>query len=233
MSFASALVEGKVGTYHGKLLAGAIAALGVAVSTAEAGITQPTLTVEKALVGFPGGVIPVDVARNAQGAASADGYSAKFTGMIGPITRNAFLLNAPNGGEFHFEGDIVGGVEPGVRLCISYEIDVQFTGGKVNWGTDTDFFVPRAGIFHESESAQLVKPGVLMGMQEIEFTASSVSDGTYRFGFAFNWVSASPLDTLTIDVRTVYVEVCSVPAPGAVVLAGLGMGLAVGRRRRS
>ncbi len=234
MSLARVLVERKVSTTHTTLLAGAIAALGLAVSSAEAGVAtpQPTLGVEDASVLFPGGSIPADVPANAEGGVSSDGYIAKFTGMIGPITRNAFLLNAPNGGAFNFEGDIVGGVTPGVKICISYEVDVQFTGGKVNWGTGADIFVPRAGVFHESDSAQLIKPSVVMGMYEYEFTDSDPATGMFRFEFAFNWVSASPLDTLTIDVRTVSVEVCSVPAPGAVVLAGLGLGLAAGRRRR-
>jgi hypothetical protein len=229
-----ALVEGKVSANHKAMLAASIAALGTTASGAAAGINspQPTLTADVAMVQFPWSSIPASVPNSASGGVSADGYLAKFTGMIGPITRNTFLLHAPQGGEFVFEGGIVGDVSPGVRICVSYEIEVQFTGGKVNWGTGTDVFAPRTGVFHTSESGQLVQSGVLTDMVEYEFQKDGSATGTFRFDFAFNWVSARESDTLTIDVRTVQVEVCSVPAPGAVVLAGLGLGLAASRRRR-
>lgn len=234
MSLAAVLVEGKVSATQKVLLATAMAALGTAVSTAEAAIAgQPTLSINEATVRFPGGrPIPGDVPSSAGGGVSPDGYSAKFTGMIGPITRDAFLFNAPMGGEFRFQGGIVGGVTPGVKICISYQVAVAFTGGKVNWGTDADIFVPNAGVFHTSRSAQLIDDGILTDTIEYEFNSSAPQTGSFGFGFAFNWVSARPDDTLTIEVQTVSVEVCSVPAPGAVMLAGLGLGLAAGRRRR-
>lgn len=235
MSLAGLLIEAKPTAAGRAMIAMTVAALGCAAAGAGAAIepVPPKLTIDQAVVRFPGGrPIPGNVPNSAGGGLSPDGYSAKFTGMIGPITRDAFLFNAPMGGEFHFEGDIVGGVFPGLKICVSYQIAVAFTGGKVNWGTDADIFAPNAGVFHSSSSAQLTDDGILTNQIEYEFNDSTPQTGSFKFDFAFNWVSAHESDTLTIEVQTLSVEVCSVPAPGAVVLAGLGMGMAIGRRRR-
>lgn len=193
----------------------------------------PSLNANTASLGFNFSSIPDEVPHFANGAVSNNGLVAKFTGGLGPITSSTFAVAASQGAIFSFGGDILGGVQPGEGLCMEFEIAVSFTGGFFKWGAEATAFVSNAGGYTQSFSGQLPESGVITGSRDYFFVVGSSRNGQYTFDFAFNWLNARPDDTLTIDVRTVRYEICTIPSPGAAgVFASAAMAFAMQRRRR-
>jgi hypothetical protein len=238
MSAATAIAERTPIRTSLPITSATIAALALlsGAATAMGGISAPpppTLTLATAQVAFPsGGPIPPEVARSAQGGLSPDGLLAKFTGGLGPISRNAFVLNAPQGAAWAFGGGIIGGVTPGVGICIAYDILIEFTGGKVNYGINQRAQVPNAGSFTDGSSGQLLDSDTISGTAQYFFVAGAPNSGTYSFDFNIDWVSARPSDTLTVTINSVAVNVCVIPSPGATGVLGLAAMAGPARRRR-
>lgn len=210
------------------------AAAGMMLGDSKAQLPPPPfLSITDASVQFPnGGEVPPPVPTTADSALSPDTLSAKFTASLGPADRNQFLFNAPQGALFNFEGGILGGVTPGVGICIEYDISVAFTGGKVNYGILSGVSVPNAGTFSDTSTGQLTQSGDLTGMHEYFFVRNGTASGFYEFQLAINWVSARPDDVLIVTVNSVLVQVCVIPSPGAAGVLGLGLLACPGWRRR-
>ncbi len=243
-SSASTLVERKpLGPSTQNTLLAVAAALCAVAQPAAAGMMlgeskpqlppPPFLSITDASVRFPkGDEVPPPVPTTADSSLSPDTLTAKFTASLGPVDRNQFLFNAPQGALFNFEGGILGGVTAGIGICIEYDISIAFTGGKVNYGIQSGVSVPNAGSFNDSRTGQLTASGDLTGMNEFFFVRNGTAPGVYEFELAINWVSARPEDVLTVTVNSVSVQVCVIPSPGAAGVLGLGLTACPGWRRR-
>jgi len=243
-SSASIIVERKpLGSSTQNTLCAAAAALCAVAQPAVAGMMKgdsrsqlpppPFLSITDASVQFPdGGEVPPPVPTTADSSLSPDTLTAKFTASLGPVERNQFLFNAPQGALFNFEGGILGGVTPGIGICIEYDITIAFTGGKANYGIQAGVSVPNAGTFSDTRNGQLTQSGNLTGTYEYFFARNGTAPGFYEFELAISWVSARPEDVLTVTVNSVSVQVCVIPSPGAAGVLGFGLMACPGWRRR-